>query len=181
MRRILALPHGAADTGGDFIDAAALEERVECAVTPCVVALAARGGAHVCALFADKTVACWGADDKGQLGRGDGNPLSPAHPAPVLVPNAHARVIGPSRSRPGTAGSTPSSKASEYAGSRPRAPAPLRSVLVEAVSVSVGPNSACAIVGRDRTVPCWGRNDFGSLGDGATVHRRAPVAVVAER
>ncbi len=44
--------------------------RVECGVTPCVTALAARGGAHVCALLSDRTVRCWGANADGQLGRG---------------------------------------------------------------------------------------------------------------
>ena len=58
------------DAAREDVDGALPKERVECKVTPCVIALAARGGAHVCALFADETVACWGADDKGQLGRG---------------------------------------------------------------------------------------------------------------
>ena len=58
------------DDAGAVVDAAVPDIRVECHVTPCVVALAARGGAHVCALLSDETVACWGADDTGQLGRG---------------------------------------------------------------------------------------------------------------
>ena len=35
---------------------------------PCVVGIAANAGHHICALLADKTVRCWGQNDRGQLG-----------------------------------------------------------------------------------------------------------------
>lgn len=71
----------AALDGDDGVDLDALD-RVECAVTPCVTALAARGGAHICALLSDQTVRCWGANTDGQLGSeslaSSGKPLAVA-------------------------------------------------------------------------------------------------------
>jgi alpha-tubulin suppressor-like RCC1 family protein len=36
----------------------------------------------------------------------------------------------------------------------------------------------CA-VGNDRRLYCWGRNDFGQVGDGTTTDRSSPVPVAA--
>lgn len=56
---------GAVDAG---FDAARSREQVSCEASPCVTAIAAQGGAHVCALLSDQTVRCWGDDRFGQLG-----------------------------------------------------------------------------------------------------------------
>jgi alpha-tubulin suppressor-like RCC1 family protein len=44
-------------------------------------------------------------------------------------------------------------------------------------SVSVGLEHTCAVMNHDGSVRCWGRNDFGQLGDGTTTDRSTPVAV----
>lgn len=44
---------------------------VTCASDPCVTQLAARGGAHACAILQDGSVRCWGSNASGQLGSSD--------------------------------------------------------------------------------------------------------------
>jgi alpha-tubulin suppressor-like RCC1 family protein len=76
---------------------------IPCAKTPVKVAnlteavAIASGGRHSCALLADRTVACWGANENGQLGIGSTGPMGctagfagtavPCAQSPVLVPN----------------------------------------------------------------------------------------------
>lgn len=66
-------------------DARPYDEPVNCEVSPCVTAIAAQGGAHVCALLSDKSVRCWGDNRSGQLGS-LGSPSDPdAGPEPYLA------------------------------------------------------------------------------------------------
>lgn len=76
-----ASPDGALEAATDAAVALPKPIEVTCAVSPCVVSLAARGGSHVCALLADGHVSCWGSNDSGQLGSpsdGGGHPMSVA-------------------------------------------------------------------------------------------------------
>src|SRR2546421_440722 len=41
--------------------------------------------------------------------------------------------------------------------------------------VAAGGDTTCAV--RDGLAYCWGRNDYGQLGDGTTVYRAQPVTV----
>src|SRR5204862_7232041 len=47
------------------------------------------GGAHACARLEDQTLACWGANQAGQLGLGDGED----RPRPALVPLGSSLVL----------------------------------------------------------------------------------------
>jgi alpha-tubulin suppressor-like RCC1 family protein len=49
---------------------------------------------------------------------------------------------------------------------------PLNNVM----AVAAGGEHTCALLG-DGTVRCWGRNDYGQLGDGTTTHRSTPATV----
>lgn len=89
----------AAVDGDDGIDLDALD-RVECAVTPCVTALAARGGAHICALLSDQTVRCWGANADGQLG--SESLASSGKPLPVAGLDKVTQITVAGRDRTGT-------------------------------------------------------------------------------
>jgi alpha-tubulin suppressor-like RCC1 family protein len=44
--------------------------------------------------------------------------------------------------------------------------------------MDIGGNSACALL-TDGTAKCWGNNAAGGLGDGTTVDRNLPVAVLS--
>lgn len=48
---------------------------------------------------------------------------------------------------------------------------------IDVASISVGGGFACALA-TGGAVWCWGRNEHGQLGDGTTVDRSSPVAVV---
>ncbi len=88
---------------------------------------------HSCAVRADSTVVCWGADDYGSLGNG---------PFPAGSSNVPVAVVG----------------------------------LSDVKQVTTGLNHSCALR-NDGTVACWGRNDFGQLGNGTFTNSEVPVTV----
>ena len=58
---------------------------VSCAGDPCVMQIAARGGAHACAILRDGSVRCWGANASGQLGISASDGGTPYEAAPRRV------------------------------------------------------------------------------------------------
>jgi alpha-tubulin suppressor-like RCC1 family protein len=98
------------------------------------VAAISSGNAHTCALLTGGTVKCWGYNAYGALGDG----TTTTRLAPVDVVGLGSDVI----------------------------------------EVSTEGDHTCAITTGDGT-QCWGRNDYGQLGDGTRIDRHTPVAVVA--
>lgn len=99
-----------------------------------VVALDA-GANHTCAIGADGTLVCWGANESGQLGTGDRTSLL----APAVIDGgalAGERVVG----------------------------------------VSAGAHHTCAVTATG-IVACWGANESGQLGTGNRAAALAPTAV----
>ncbi|HEY6477021.1 MAG TPA: hypothetical protein VI456_10595, partial [Polyangia bacterium] len=91
-------------------------------------AFIATGADHTCALMADGSLRCWGANSHGQLGLGNTDALGDNE--------------APSSSGPIALGLT-------------------------VTAVSAGGDDTCAILA-DRTVRCWGNNNYGQLGLGNT-------------
>jgi alpha-tubulin suppressor-like RCC1 family protein len=90
------------------------------------------GGTHTCAIATAGELFCWGDDNYGQLGDGDGVTGGP-EPRPVASPLRFSEVAS-------------------------------------------GARVTCAITA-ERTLYCWGANNFGQLGTGDTTERPAPARV----
>ncbi len=127
----------AIDAGGDdgpSADASTFSGQVTCNVAPCVTALSAKGGSHICALLADKTVRCWGGNSSGELGAetvpngdaglGDGGAVGAHSPKPVRVANVENATQ---------------------------------------ISVSGSSRTSCGRI-EDGSVMCWGSNTHAQLG-----------------
>jgi tRNA A-37 threonylcarbamoyl transferase component Bud32 len=141
------------------------------------------GAAHGCALSVDGSIYCWGANDKGQLGRSDAGRES----RPVRVADV-PRLVALQAGAEHTCGLTEEAQvvcwgANEHGqlgtGGVGSAPAALEMTeSVSFVAVAAGARHSCALA-TDGTVWCWGANRDGQLGDGTRVDQRVPRRVVA--
>lgn len=179
---------GANDFGqlGDGTTAQRLTPGDVPSLTSGVVAVAA-GGQHTCAITASGGVKCWGRNDYGQLG--DGTTTMRTLPVDVtgltsgvaaisaggyhtcaLLTSATLRCWG--RGTEGQLGN----------GAWSNSPVPVNvTALADVATVTAGGSDAqgghtCAVT-ITGAIYCWGRNDFGQLGDGTTAWRNAPGAV----
>ncbi|MBX3203642.1 MAG: hypothetical protein KF764_01175 [Labilithrix sp.] len=142
----------------------------------------AAGGNFSCALRGSGSVACWGGNGSGQLGKGDQAPST----TPVAVPGlagivaiaagqAHACAVASSgtvscwgdgaNGQLGSGQATSSSK-----------PVTVDN-LPDAVMVAAAERSTCALT-RSGSVLCWGANELGQLGTGAANANPNPAPIV---
>jgi alpha-tubulin suppressor-like RCC1 family protein len=142
---------------------------------------------HVCALLTDGTVACWGANDSGQLGTGgviaDGGV---ARGALVLGLPAAASAVGAGidfscalvAGVPWCWGANESGQLGD--GTNVSSNVPKR-VLGEmgAAKLTVGGQHACVAFAAGG-IDCWGAGGSGQLGNGATQNSNSPVSVFGE-
>ncbi len=148
---------------------------VTCAGGPCATRIAARGGAHVCAVLQDGAVRCWGSNASGQLGTG-----SNAGGATVAFSATPRTVLGIASAKDvaatgdGTAGTTcvvsgtgeVSCFGSDAWGQLGRPggdpqgvnpdPAPVEGVQAKAVTLT---NTFALAIGTDDRLWSWGAND----------------------
>jgi len=149
---------------------------VVCESSPCATALVTTLGRSVedkaegfCVLLDDGTVACWGANGAGQLGRGEGAGEA------LLDSSTAARVVGLSNIAAldhtcavDTSGSVwcwgtgPFSWAEDGGVVATTHTTPVKLDLPPVTKVARSFETACAIVGGD--VRCWGSNARGQLG-----------------
>ena len=138
----------------------------------------AAGGDTTCALFSDGTVRCWGRDDLGQLGAPAGAPCANVACAksPTVVPNVAGAIAISVGARHACAvtktgdvwcwGDASSAQTGALGGVTP--PSKVAGV-ASALAVGAGNRHTCAISTASKdAVVCWGANDRGQLGRGAT-------------
>jgi alpha-tubulin suppressor-like RCC1 family protein len=146
----------------------------------------AAGRDHTCAVRANGTVACWGANDSGQIGDGTtGN----TRLTPVNVSNL-ANVVGIAAGEAHTCAVLASGEARCWGlnssgqlgdGTVANSPRPvvvrgLSNVIAIAAGGKFGSSHTCALL-TDSTVWCWGANGSGQLGTGNTTPSSVPVKV----
>jgi len=151
-----------------------------------VVALSA-GDEHTCALHADGVVQCWGSNTFGQLGNPEVE--TTAVPVPVALPaDAHVTAIATGAFH--TCAVTQDHRVfcwgyngggSIGIGDMPSqlSPALVTLAPTDAVAsdVTAGGFTSCVLLSNGRA-QCWGRNQYGEVGDGTVALRNTPTPVV---
>ncbi|HWT85506.1 MAG TPA: hypothetical protein VN177_07015 [Myxococcales bacterium] len=161
--------------------------KLKCAGGCCDVDTLSAGTSHTCAVVAGEA-RCWGANDKGQLGRAGSASYVPVQPLGVTgtvtaiaagwthtcaVVNgaiANGEVWCWGDDTYGQLGDGSSGTASS--GPTPRKVASLAGV----VAIAAGSGHTCAATATQ--LFCWGRNDFGQVGDGTNIGPRLAPTVV---
>jgi len=140
------------------------------------------GSAHTCARSADGAIACWGANDAGQLG--DGTHDARTTPKVVagltdVVELAAGAKHTCARSKQGTIKCWGSNAHGQVGAGRASATPLAVPGIANATRVGAGPTAdhTCAAT-KGGPLLCWGANAAMQLGDRTSVDRHAPVAVV---
>jgi alpha-tubulin suppressor-like RCC1 family protein/alpha-beta hydrolase superfamily lysophospholipase len=152
------------------------------------------GTRHSCAVLSDSTAKCWGRNKSGELGSGStSNTNTPvvvsglsgataiggggdnasdsmfshgiAHTCALLSTGAVKCWGENDYGELGTGNTTDSTT-----------PAAVSGLSSGATALTLGMYSSCALIS-DNTVKCWGRNNYGQLGNGATTNSSSPVTV----
>ena len=138
------------------------------------------GDQFSCAVLADGTVRCWGANGSGQLGNG----TLDASPFPVIVTGISTAVsvsAGGSHACAVLSDSTTQCWGNNLSGqlgnaSNVDSTVPVLVGLNGVAQISAGGSHTCAVLD-DNSVLCWGANDVGQLGLGDTVSVNLPFEV----
>ncbi|AKU99838.1 regulator of chromosome condensation RCC1 [Labilithrix luteola] len=153
---------------------------VVCETNPCVTSIAG-GSDSFCAVFQDGRVACWGANDSGQLGA---DPMNGVVTRPLVVSgisgvthvgitsdNACARTSDGSVYCWGSADLVRAGVLPDTAEGLPpfgAVPSPTKQDAVPSSStLSLGSRYAC-VTTTDGSLSCWGTNEYRELGRGAS-------------
>jgi alpha-tubulin suppressor-like RCC1 family protein len=153
------------------------------------------GGSHSCAVTTDGYVFCWGYNGDGRLGNGS----TTKSPVPVKVANGrqgfeNGKVVqvsaGGSHSCAVAAGGVVfcwgyNAYGQLGNGSTTKSPVPVKAgaqggeTLSGVVQVSAGGSHSCAVAAGG-VVFCWGRNDYGQLGNDGNTKSPVPVKAGAQ-
>jgi alpha-tubulin suppressor-like RCC1 family protein len=146
----------------------------------------AAGANHTCALGSDASAYCWGNDGGGQLGNGSTLTASQPSPSQMQMPtgvsfssiaagNSHTCAMG-SDARAYCWGTDINGQLGNGTALTSNQPSPSRVQVPAGVSFSsieTGGSHTCAL-GSDASAYCWGRDDYGQLGNGSTLTGNQP-------
>jgi alpha-tubulin suppressor-like RCC1 family protein len=148
------------------------------------------GTAHSCAITGEGGAACWGFNDRGQLGDGTQAGRSAAAPVVGIIDvtavapgGAHACAIGREADDPKATPGVFCWGDNFFFQAVPGGPnpqlTPIRLAGVDgAIAIAAGQSHSCAVLDSG-AIRCWGANNFGQLGSGAVGDPpAAPVDVV---
>jgi cysteine-rich repeat protein len=151
---------------------------------PVTAAAVSTGDSHTCGLTPAGSVACWGGNDYGQLG--DGTTTNRLTPVSVIGLGATAAVVSAGGHHTCVLSTGGAVRCWGYNGygqlgdgtttSRP-SPGDVTGLPGGIVDLCTGQDHTCVALGTGE-VYCWGRNNYGQIGDGTTVNRSVPTAVV---
>jgi cysteine-rich repeat protein len=151
------------------------------------VVFASGGKEHTCAVTTDATAACWGKNDKGQVGNGtfEGPHLSPTSVmgcSTDLVDTSAGKEFSCALDIDGAVwcwGRDNSGQLANGATSTDdmNSASLAEGLLDTAEMVDLGDEHGCAVLSSG-TIMCWGKNDQGRLGDNTNIQRDLPVAVL---
>lgn len=142
----------------------------------------AAGGSHTCALLNDGSAYCWGSNTFGQIG--DSTKAARLEPARVATSQ---RFVSIGSGRDHTCAVTPDYHAfcwGRNSAGQAGIGSPSESVITpqqvetnaRLATIAAGLSHTCART-EAGTAYCWGRNNYGQLGDGTTSQHSRPVAV----
>lgn len=150
------------------------------------------GLSHACALLSDGSVWCWGSNFSGELGVGHPDGAT----APVLIDLPQAATAVQAGGAAQEAGDPLAVSCAILKDETVRCwgagklgglghglttdsaePAVLKGVS-NVTQLSLGEGHGCAVTGTGKLY-CWGRNDFGQVGNGKNVNLPAPVSVLS--
>jgi uncharacterized repeat protein (TIGR02543 family) len=141
-----------------------------------------QGGFNTCSALVGGTVDCWGQNGSGEIG--DGNTTESAVPVAVSsITNAASVSMGLNSAcavlTTGSIDCWGDNSTGELGdgGAESSSDVPVSvSSVTNAVQVSVGAESACALLATG-SIDCWGGDTYGDLGNGAATQSDSPVAV----
>jgi alpha-tubulin suppressor-like RCC1 family protein len=169
----------ATDSGGTTAGADGTFTTLPCGAPARVAA----GAAHTCVLTAGGGVACWGANDSGQLG--DGTTTGRLAPVPVtgLATGVAAIAAGNYHTCVLTTtggvrcwGANDSGQLGDGTTTDRTAPVAVTGLATGVTAIAAGDSHTCAVT-ISGGVKCWGFNSNRQLGDGTTTTRTVPVSV----
>ncbi|MBB6562173.1 alpha-tubulin suppressor-like RCC1 family protein [Acidovorax soli] len=149
------------------------------------VAAIAAGATHTCALTTTGAVLCWGYNALGQLGDGSTANKTTPQPVPALASGVAAIAAGIQHTCALTTaggvqcwGFNASGQLGDGSTANKTTPQPVTGLASGVAAIAAGVDHTCA-----RTtaggVQCWGKNNFGQLGDGSTTNQTTPQPVPA--